>query len=80
MGEAGCAGLVALERMLVCILKAMKSLKDFKQRGRNVSVGNGELQPSEGGGSHPPHQPGTGNWDSGPNIARPSNLPKESGN
>lgn len=41
MGEAGCAGLVATERISVCILKAMRSLKGFKLRGRNVSVGNG---------------------------------------
>lgn len=69
----------AMERGLVCILKPMGSLKGFKHRGQRVAVDNGESQASEGAGSL--HSTPARHWngDNGPNIARWSNPPKESG-
>lgn len=45
-----------------------------------MSVTNEESRPLEGDNSLHQYQPGTGRRDNGPNIARPSNLPKEAGN
>lgn len=72
--EPGCAGLVGRGR------NGGLYLKWFSAERPDMTVGKGESRPSTGGGRHPQRQPGPGMWDSGPNIARPSNHPKEARN